>query len=172
MGSRYEGALHVLRLRDGARLGSTAAPCRDAVYVAADPASGLVFASTRERVVALRWDAAARALVSADLPQPRPSPEMGGSDVLPHRVSYRPLAVVPGVADHHRAAASSAPILVVGSYLKGDLTLVELPSCKVLGQHSLEGVQVAGLAADPRGTALAVCDAASQATLVLPWPLE
>jgi hypothetical protein len=37
--------------------------------------------------------------------------------------------------------------------------------------HTLVGMQVMGLAADPSGTALAVCDGVSKAVHVLPWPL-
>lgn len=161
VGARYENALHVLSLSDGSRLGSTLAPCRDVVYVAADPSSGLVFASLQDCVVALRWDDDARVLAEADLPLPRPSVAMARNELFPRRSEYRPLTVVAGRPAH----------LVVGVYNSPDLVVLSLPDCVVALRHRLEGIRVAGLASDPCGSVLAVCDAASKALIVLPWPL-
>lgn len=161
IGSRYENALHVLSLADGSRLGSSVSPCRDVVFVATDAASGLVFASLHDSIVALRWDEDVRALVEADLPLPRPSLAMARNEVLPRRAEYRPLAVVAGTPAH----------LVVGTYYKPDLVIVALPACAVVQRHRLEGLRIVGLAADPSGSALAVCDVTSKSVVVLPWPL-
>jgi hypothetical protein len=49
--------------------------------------------------------------------------------------------------------------------------VLSLPDRRLVHTHTLEGMVVTGLAADPSGTALAVCDAASKAIHVLPWPL-
>ena len=165
VGARYQSMLraYALAAQGGPTVEGESAPSmyRYVVYVAADAASGLVFASQEDCVVALRWDATARALVGADLPQPRPSLAMAANQVLPRKDAYRPLAVVPGTPAH----------LVIGTYLSGDLVVAELPSCAVVHRHRLSDVQVTGLAADPAGTVLAVCDQASGAILVLPWPL-
>jgi len=52
-----------------------------------------------------------------------------------------------------------------------ELRVLSLPGLALVHTHRLEGMQVWGLAADPCGTALAVCDYASQSTHVLAWPL-
>jgi hypothetical protein len=49
--------------------------------------------------------------------------------------------------------------------------VLSLPDRRLVHTHELKGMGVMGLAADPSGTALAVCDAASKAIHVLPWPL-
>jgi hypothetical protein len=49
--------------------------------------------------------------------------------------------------------------------------VLSLPDRRLVQTYKLEGMKVMGLAADPSGTALAVCDAASKAIHVLPWPL-
>jgi len=49
--------------------------------------------------------------------------------------------------------------------------VLSLPGLALVHTHRLEGFAVVGLAADPWGTALAVCDDASNSTHVLAWPL-
>jgi len=46
-----------------------------------------------------------------------------------------------------------------------------LPDFTLVHTHRQEGVAVEGLAADPWGSSIAVCDATSSAMHVLPWPL-
>jgi len=52
-----------------------------------------------------------------------------------------------------------------------ELRVLSLPGLALVHTHRLEGMQVCGLAADPWGAALAVCDDASESTHVLAWPL-
>jgi hypothetical protein len=146
--------LHVHRLSDGVRVASAKAVC--ATYIAADPASGTVFASTvpdDDFVVSIfRWDGAAlvvNGVVEA----------AGTAD------NDRPLAVMPPTSGRHTA------YLVVGTCDVPTLRVLSLPDRRLVHTHTLEGMEVQGLAADPSGTALAVCDAASAAIHVLPWPL-
>jgi hypothetical protein len=146
--------LHVHRLSDGVRVASAGAAL--AAYVAADPASGTVFASTvayPSRVVsAFRWDGAA--LVAEGVVEAAGNPDAG-----------RALAVMPPTPGRHTS------YLVVGTLHVPTLRVLSLPDRRLVHTHTLKGMGVIGLAADPSGTALAVCDAASKAIHVLPWPL-
>jgi hypothetical protein len=83
-----------------------------------------------------------------------------------------------GTADNWRSLAVMPPTpgrqtsyLIVGTLGKPKLLVLSLPDRRLVHTHTLEGMQVMCLAADPSGTALAVCDAASKAIHVLPWPL-
>ena len=79
--------------------------------------------------------------------------------------NIRPLAVVPP------APGQRTSYLVVGTCYSPTLRLLSLPDRRLVQTHELEGMVVVGLAADPSGTALAVCDGTSKAIHVLPWPL-
>jgi hypothetical protein len=146
--------LHVHRLSDGVRVASMKAAWP--TFVAADPAFGTVYASTGASpscaVSAFRWDGAA--LVSEGVV------EAGGT-----ADNDRPLAVMPPTSGRHTS------YLVVGTGNEPTLRVLSLPDCRLVHTHTLEGMQVTGLAADPSGTALAVCDSSSAAIHVLPWPL-
>lgn len=48
---------------------------------------------------------------------------------------------------------------------------MSLPGLALVHEHTLDGMRVTGLAADPWGGALVVCDAASTSLHVLAWPL-
>jgi hypothetical protein len=146
--------LHVHRLSDGVRVASTEAAYP--TYVASVPASGTVYACTGVypscKVSAFRWDVAA--LVSEGVVE-----AAGTAD------NSRPLAMIPLTPARH------TPYLVVGTYRQPTLRVLSLPNRRLVHTHTLEGMEVMGLAADPSGTALAVCDARSKAIHVLPWPL-
>jgi hypothetical protein len=146
--------LHVHRLSDGVRVAS--AEAKGTTYVAADPASGMVYASTRVFpswvVSVFRWDGAA--LVEEGVVEAAGTADKG-----------RPLAVMPPTPGRHTS------YLVVGTHGKRTLRVLSLSDRRLVHTHTLEGMGVMGLAADPSGTALAVCDRASKAIHVLPWPL-
>lgn len=90
--------------------------------------------------------------------------------------SVRPLAVMPpppGKRTSH---------LVVGTLSASRLRVLALPSLALVHEHTLGSesvlmpgtwgeVGVAGLAADPWGMAIAVCDNKSGTAAVLAWPL-
>jgi hypothetical protein len=146
--------LHVHRLSDGVRVASAEAAFP--TCVAADPASGTVFASTSPtddyRVSVFRWDGAA--LVAEGVVE-----AAGFANI------DRPLAVMPPTPGRHTS------YLVVGTETEPTLHVLSLPDRRLVLKHTLEGMEVTGLAADPSGTALAVCDRISKAIHVLPWPL-
>jgi hypothetical protein len=77
----------------------------------------------------------------------------------------RPLAVMAPTPGRHTS------YLVVGTLYEPALLVLSLPDRRLVHAHTLEGIEVVGLAADPSGTALAVCDYTSKAIHVLPWPL-
>ncbi len=79
--------------------------------------------------------------------------------------SDRPLAMMPP------ASGLRTFYLIVGVCYSSTLHILSLPDRRLVHTHTLEGMVVRGLAADPSGTALAVCDYASKAVHVLPWPL-
>jgi hypothetical protein len=151
---RDHDKLHVHRLSDGVRVASTKAASPS--YVAAEPASGTVFASTGRYpscvASAFRWDGVA--LVAEGVVKAAGT----GDNLLP-------LAVMPPTPGLH------ASYLVVGTYDTPTLLVMSLPDRRLVHTHMLKGMRVTGLAADPSGTALAVCDARSKAIHVLPWPL-
>jgi hypothetical protein len=83
-----------------------------------------------------------------------------------------------GTADNDRPLAVMLPTpgrhisyLVVGTASTPTLRVLPLSDRSLVHMHTLEGIKVVGLAADPSGTALAVCDIVSEAVHVLPWPL-
>jgi hypothetical protein len=103
-------------------------------------------------VYAFHWDGAA--LVAEGVVK-----ASGTADI------WRPVAVMPPTPVRHTS------YLVVGTMDKPTLRVLSLPDRRLAHTHTLEGIRVMGLAADPSGTVLAVCDAASEAIHVLPWPL-
>jgi hypothetical protein len=146
--------LHVHRLSDGVRVAS--AEAARAAFVSADPASRTVYVSTGSftscEVSAFRWDGAA--LVAE-----------GVLEAAGTATTNRPLAVMPPTPGRHTS------YLVVGTFDEPTLLVLSLPDRRLVHKHTLEGTAVMGLAADPSGTAIAVCDAASEAIHVLPWLL-
>jgi hypothetical protein len=81
--------------------------------------------------------------------------------------SHRPLAVMQPGPRTKRA------YLVVGTHSSAELMVIALPELTLVHLHVLDGgIRVAGLAGDPSGSALVVCDFLSPHVHVLPWPLE
>ena len=64
-------------------------------------------------------------------------------------------------------------VLLVGSFAPPAIRVLSLPDCALLRTHRLPPAsRVAGLAADPSGTAVVVMDSGpSAAAVVMPWPL-
>jgi hypothetical protein len=144
--------LQVHRLADGA-LVSTALAVGPS-FIAADPTTDTLYVSTGPCISAFWWNGSA--LVSE-----------GVVEAAGNKGYTRPLAVVPPAPGHRTT------YLVVGTYGAPTLLVLSLPDRRLVHTHTLEGMKVMGLAADPSGTALAVCDgaSASNAVHVLPWPL-
>jgi hypothetical protein len=142
--------LRVYRLADGALVSST--NVKSPSFIAVDPATATLYVNTVKRVTAFRWNGGA--MVSE-----------GVVDAIGDSIRWRPLAVMPPAPSQHNS------YLVVGTFKNPTLLVLSLPDCSLVHTHTLERVEVVGLAAEPSGTALAVCDAASKALHVLPWPL-
>ena len=144
------GKLCAHRLSDGTRVASVHV-C-DPSYVAADPATATVYVSTERTVSAFRL--IGTALVFEEVVE-----AAGVTRFDP------PLAVVPP------APGQRTSYLVVGTFYSPTLRVFSLPDRRLVHVHELKAIAVAGLAADPSGTALAVCDYISSSIHVLPWPL-
>jgi len=61
--------------------------------------------------------------------------------------------------------------LIVGTHGTSELRVLSLPSLALVHTHTLEGMKLRGLAADPWGAVLAVCDGVSSSVHVMAWPL-
>jgi hypothetical protein len=142
--------LRMYRLADGALVAT--APADRPAYIADCPTSATLYVSTEERVSAFHWNGSA--LVS-----------QGAVEAAGDTDDWHSLAVVPP------APGQRTSYLVVGTCGAPTLLVLSLPDRRLVHTHTLEGMEVVGLAADPSGTALAVCDRASEAVHVLPWPL-
>ena len=77
----------------------------------------------------------------------------------------RILAVVPP------APGKKTAHVVVGAGGSSELLVLSLAHLILVHSHWLEDVAVTGLAADPWGSALAVCDYYSDVIHILAWPL-
>jgi DNA-binding beta-propeller fold protein YncE len=140
----------VHRLADGAYVAT--AQVHDPTFIAADPATATLYVSTGDTVSALCWNGSA--LV-----------QEGVVGAVSNTGFSRPLAVIPP------APGQRTSYLVMGTLRTPTLLLLSLPNRRLVHTHTLEGMEVMGLVADPSGTAVAVCDSASNAVHVLPWPL-
>jgi hypothetical protein len=147
--------LYAHRLSDGVRIASMKVP--GCSYLASDPETSVVYASSicdtgMLAVVPYLWNGAK--LVKQSVVY---APGITGK--------FRPISVMPP------APGLRTSYLIVGEVDSSTLHIISLPDHRLVHMHTLEGMQVAGLAADPSGTALAVCDRASKLVHVLPWPL-
>ena len=71
------------------------------------------------------------------------------------------------------SGGGSSSFLVVAQREQAMLRVYSIPGHALVHSCSTgEGVAVVGLAGDPCGGALLVCDKASKACFALPWPLE
>jgi hypothetical protein len=148
--------LFAYRMHDGALVSSLPGHCVF-LYLAVDAAaSTLYFCDAVNSISSARWDAASSTFV---LDGRVPSIDAGQS--------FRPLTVVPP------AHGKSTSHLVVGTCYSPVLRIYSLPDHVLVHTHTLagKGMRVEGLAADPCGTALVVCDGHSSNVLILAWPL-
>ncbi len=122
-------------------------------YLASDPAAAIIYVSSGTQegrsVVAHRWDSTT--LVTD-----------GTVDAAGVIGNPRPLAVMSPAPGLHTS------YLIVGTFNTPALHIISLPGRRLVHTHTLEGMRLFGLAADPSGTAIAVCDCVSKAVHVLP----
>ena len=147
------------RMSDGKCVGKLRVP-RLAWCLAADASTDTVYGSIKwqKRVGIHSWSCVS-----------------DGSDVLiacdsrvvgaESKKERRPLAVMPP------APGKNVSHLIVGTISSKTLRVLALPDLTLVHTHKLKGLKVLGLAADPRGRALAVCDEKTSIVVVLPWPL-
>ena len=155
--------LYMHRLSDGVRVGRQVAPALG-FFLAADPASATLYSGstvgdietepTVNFVQAWTW--------AADGFGFEPQGPVKAAAVAENP---RPITVMPP------ASGKTTSHLIVSVYGGQQLLVVSLPSLVLVHTHTLTGMRVAGLAADPWGGALAVCDRASEAIHVMAWPL-
>lgn len=160
LASCEQSKLFFHRLSDGCRVGSVAVPKSSLRwFIAADAESGAVFGTCRSEsgFAVHAWSClsgGSRRLKSE-------GPVLAaGVEKFPRPVTVVPPA--PGKKKSH---------LVVSATLSSELRVLSLPDRVLVHTHKLDGIQVNGLAADPWGGVLAVCDKASNALHVLAWPL-
>lgn len=176
LGGSGGGALTLLRLADGVALHSTAVDCPGSVAVDLD--TRVVYVSSAGAVRGFNLPPHLLTGEDGDVAVPSfeivceptacgggaAAPASGGISGGCHLAVVRP---APGKRVAHLiiSCAACAPAPPV-------LRVLALPDHALVHEHCLEpGVLIGGLAADPIGSALAVCDASSGAILVLPWPL-
>lgn len=154
--------LEACRLSDGSCINNLSIPSAFSNtyigYLAADVTARTIYAEVcfpfQYEVAAFYWDGtelANKGLVEA-------------ADV---NMCRRLLAVVP---PNPQLGVCTA-CLVVGSRNQSLLRVISLPDHRLVHTHDEEGVEITGLAADPSGCALAICDARSHSIHVLSWPL-
>jgi len=152
-------SLFAHRLSDGVRVGSLAVAGVN-WFLAADDSTGAVYGAVEsgERYGVHAWaftaDGAGIRITSN-----------GPVSAAGTRDSFRLLAVVPPVP------GKRVSHLVVGTNMSSELLVLSLSDLSLVHTLRLEGIDAAGLAADPWGGALAVHDNSSQYLHVLAWPL-
>jgi hypothetical protein len=147
-----------LRLCDGAFLSRTElVGC--ALHITSDAATAIVYITIRgtcpsvqHSISAYKWDAEHNALVF-----------VAHATTFTEPLSFRATTVV-HVPRHSRS-------FLVGTYNTNTLHVFSLPDHRLIHVYSHPNMIMRGLAADPSGTAIAVCDGASDTVQVLPWPL-
>jgi hypothetical protein len=155
----YQGSIVAHRVSDGCVVGA-AEGATDTVFVAADTSCACIYVSSQTRVAAYSWHGSSGGF------GPREEVDAAGDT---H--DNRPLAVMPA------APGKRNSYLVVGTSNRPELKILSLPDrrlfCTVNLQDALglDTVKVLGLAADPGGCALAMCDEEATAVRVVPWPL-
>jgi hypothetical protein len=174
-----DSMLHCHRVSNGSLISSVFLPCGNPRFVAVDPISGDVFVSADGVVCVVRYCVPGFDVYSQPPRGGWPLAE-GGLLVVTHAQleaagqgsHCRPLCVVPPRAssDITGLSASSA-FLVVGEYQMPLLRVIRLPDLALMHTHRLDGVQLVGLASDPGGSALVICDARSGQVGTMPWPL-
>lgn len=148
-----------LRASDGTILHSIDGVMK-AIHICADPVSATLFSFTSGRDFPLRYrymPGRGFETITGELP---PVPFSGSN--------FHPAAWMP-------ATSGLPPCLVVGTWGSSEVLVLGIPDCKLLQRLELvldedeSTVHVQGLACDPSGCALVVCDNRSR-VVTLPWP--
>jgi hypothetical protein len=181
--------LVALRAIDGVEVGDYG--MRSSGFIAVHEPSSIFFSEKKSGVVALQW----QWLAADGSPHSAPDARIAGafrelgnvplnSDVPRQSTeAYPALAVMPPPSQVHVGLPAGVTAAGVSSSTRSFQLLVAMtgtPYLRVLSLPDLEVVcdvvlpveKVIGLAADPSGTALAVCCPSTGSIHVLPWPLD
>ena len=159
------GSLFAHRLSDGICVGSLETS-ENAMFLAADVATGALYGSITSGLGGMvhAWACATDGAGGLRI-------SLAGHVAATGLWAYnRPLAVMPpapGKTVSHLVVSMSN----VTAY-SNELLILSLPGLTLVHTQRLEGVVVMGLAADPWGGALAVCDMRSSGVRVVAWPLS
>lgn len=155
--STADSILYIHRLSDGTRAGSLAVSALG-FFLASDPSTGLVFGVFK---TSLGSDIHAWSC-EGDRSRLLPRGLVSVSEAVGFSCAITVVPPAPGKSVSH---------LVVATCFSSKLRVLSLPDFTLVHTHRQEGMAVEGLAADPWGGSIAVCDATSSAIHVLPWPL-
>ena len=147
--------LHLCRVADGSVAASALCHSPGPLAYAVDTRQLFISCDSGARIAMWAWEGSRLIDLGENVAMP---PEANLAD-------YPPLAIMP-VSDGARM-----PFLIVGECDSDTLRVFSLPLITLVHTHTFPGFEIEGLAADPSGTALAVCDRASGAVYVVPWPL-
>ena len=147
-----------LRASDGAILHSIGDVVK-AIHICADPLTATLFSFTSSRGFPLRYRYVPGRGFETIMNELPPFPFSGSNF---HPASWMP--ATPGLP----------ACLVVGTWGSSEVLILGLPDCELLQRLQLvldgeEAICVQGLACDPSGCALVVCDSRSS-VIALPWP--
>lgn len=162
--------LCVRRFTDGQSVAS--ARCASPMFIAAFERT--LFVDSAATVRAFRWNGQSHGTLSLS-DHVREDEDLGvlaedGHVEILHDTGSRsaghPLAVMPPSSSSHGS------FLIVGTRYSSELVVLALPERRLVHKQTLEGMTIMGLAADPCGAALVICDGSSKSVHVLPWPLS
>jgi hypothetical protein len=164
--SKSDRMLHVFRIMDGALLASVPAGGEGPlVSAAADPETSTVFVGHKNIVFSYAWDGASLSPIG--------EVEAAGRG---ENYEYRALAVMPPA---HGASVSH---LLVATWGSGEFIALSLPDyhvafrgpfrCPISPGGAPVTVNFRGIAADPTGRAVVICERIRETVFVVPWPME
>jgi hypothetical protein len=151
--SYMDDKVNAFRISNGAKVCSVRVV--DPKFAAADDSTDTLYISTARDVCQLEW-----ICETAELRV------VGRLDAAGETASFRPLAIMPPAYGRHNS------YLIVGTRDKPTLHVISIPDHRLVHTHVLEGIEVTGLAADPHGNALLVCDRVTKSLHVMSWPLH
>ena len=143
---------HVHRLADGICVGSPSLSCIVQGLVS-DPATGALYGAAPGANVHAWSYSSTETTVSITA---------HGTLALPKADLLALVPPAPGKRVAH---------LVAGSYNSNEIFVISLPGLSLVHTHKFNGLKVSGLAAEPLGGAIAVCDLLSTNIHVMTWPL-
>jgi len=147
--------LHVCHVFNGSVVASAPCDSPGPLAYAVDTRQLFVSCDSGARIASWAWDGSRLVDLGEKVEMPREA----------NVVDFPPLTIMPVYV------GAQTPFLIVGECDCDTVRVFSLPLITLVHTHTFLGFEIEGLAADPSGTALAVCDRASGAVHVVPWPL-